>query len=135
MVDKLVSVDTLTAVSEFVIKKDNIFCQDGYFQEVGMIENVAQTTAAKLGYMFVQTKQYEQANVVPVGYIGGITDLKIFSYPEINDTLVTEISIIKEVFNINLISATVKVNDLVIMTCEMKLFIEKNVSSPHAKEK
>ena len=45
MVDKLLFSDEKTAVSGFTILADNIFCENGFFTQAGMLENIAQTAA------------------------------------------------------------------------------------------
>ena len=56
MVSALLSANKEEAVSEFNITDDNIFCQDGYLTESGIIENIAQTAAAMTGFNAVQNK-------------------------------------------------------------------------------
>ena len=51
MVDKLLYADETTTRSSFIIPADNVFVMDGIFQEAGLMENMAQTAAARAGYM------------------------------------------------------------------------------------
>ncbi|MCX6297407.1 MAG: hypothetical protein NTX97_15380 [Bacteroidetes bacterium] len=51
MVDKLWYNDDSKTISGFSIKENNIFCENGFFSESGIVENIAQTAALRVGYM------------------------------------------------------------------------------------
>jgi predicted hotdog family 3-hydroxylacyl-ACP dehydratase len=50
MIDQFVSSNEKTTVTSFHIKPDNILLLDGKLSEAGIIENIAQTAAARSGY-------------------------------------------------------------------------------------
>ena len=52
MVDTLLYFDETKVVSELTILENNMFVQDGYLTEPGLIENMAQTVALYTGYHF-----------------------------------------------------------------------------------
>ena len=120
MVDKLLDVADKFAVSSLEVKQTNIFSKDGYLQEPGIIENIAQTAAAMTGYA---TKVKNQA--VKLGFIGAIKGLKIYTLPKVNTTLNTTVTVQNVVMNITIINGTVKVGEEVIAECEMRIFIEE----------
>ena len=65
------------AITRLTIEPDNIFLQDGYLAEPGLVENIAQTAAAQVGF------QCASRNIpIPIGYIAAIKDLKIYSLPK-----------------------------------------------------
>ncbi len=49
MIDRLVSSDADIIKTSFKITGDNIFVTDGRFREPGLLENIAQTAAARAG--------------------------------------------------------------------------------------
>ena len=49
MVDRVISCDEVDAVAEFSIKEDNIFLDDEKLSPAGIIENMAQSCAARMG--------------------------------------------------------------------------------------
>ncbi|MCK4663948.1 MAG: hydroxymyristoyl-ACP dehydratase [Bacteroidales bacterium] len=121
MIDKLISCDKETTVSGLLIKENNLFSQSGYLQESGMIENIAQTAAVRVGYICKQTNQE-----VPVGFIGAVKGLKIYKLPKVGTNLLTSIKIENEIFDVTIISG--KVNDIageIYAECEMKIFLQK----------
>jgi len=126
MVDKLWFNDDTTTVSGFAIKADNIFCQDGMFREPGIIENIAQTAALRVGYIVSQMEKTGEKVTPPVGYIGAIKKLIIHRLPEVGTELRTEVCIQHIVFDVTLISGKTTVNGEVIAECEMKIFLKKD---------
>ena len=51
MIGKLTAFDEKRTVTETVIKEDNIFVSNGVFSASGLVENIAQTCAARIGYV------------------------------------------------------------------------------------
>ena len=121
MIGNLLSSDEKKTVTNFTIDKNNIFCSEGLFREPGLVENIAQTAAARVGYECLK------ANIpVPIGFIGAIKNLKIHFLPEENATLQTEIRIDYEILDFTLITGEVYLNERLAATCEMKIFLKKN---------
>ena len=116
MIDRLLSFDEIESSTDFVIKEDNIFCKDGLFLETGIMENIAQTCAARIGYININNNES-----VKIGVIGSIKDLIITKLPKVGTTLVTKIKVLSEVFAITLVEAEVYDNDELIAKCEMKI--------------
>ena len=118
MIDKLLySNETITRTS-FVVKEENIFVETGEFCEAGLMENIAQTAAARAGYIArLENKP------VSAGYIGAVKNLEIKVLPKINDELITEIKIENQVFEFMLISGRVSCMGKLVATCEMKIFV------------
>lgn len=120
MVDKLIYADETLARTVFQIGEENVLVEDGKFSEAGMVENMAQTAAAHAGYFATQNKE-----TVKTGYIGAVKKLQIFSLPDIDESLITEIKIVNQVFNVSMIEAKVYCADKLVASCEMKIFLEE----------
>ena len=116
MIDRLLTFDEIESSTDFVIKEDNIFCKDGLFLETGIMENIAQTCAARIGYININNNES-----VKIGVIGSIKDLIITKLPKVGTTLVTKVKVLSEVFAITLVEAEVYDNDELIAKCEMKI--------------
>ena len=126
MVDKLWFNDETITISGFTIKEDTIFCQNGFFREPGIIENIAQTAALRVGYLVsLMEKTGEKANP-PIGYIGAIKKLMIHQLPKVGSELRTEIKIQQIIFDVTLITGKITINDETIAECEMKIFLKKD---------
>lgn len=124
MVDELVDVDEKSATTRFLIRDQHIFTCNGVLTEPALIENMAQTAAARMGYL-CRTKNES----VPLGFIGAVQHLQIWHLPSVGQTLETRISIKHQVFDVTLIESTVKCNGTHIAECEMKIFIQSTNKS------
>jgi predicted hotdog family 3-hydroxylacyl-ACP dehydratase len=120
MIDTFISCEEKTNCTSFEILKDNIFLKDGYFSEPGIIENIAQTAAAGLGYAIVNGKNNAD---VPVGVIGAVSNLKINFLPKPGDTIITTVNVVYEVMNASVIYGKVIAGENVLAECEMKIFL------------
>lgn len=120
MIDKLLEVTETATTTGFTILNDNIFVQDGIFKEPGLVENIAQTAAARAGYV-----SKTENKPVLVGYIGAVNNLQIFSLPKTGDELITEITIENQIFDVTLISGKITCDKQLIAQCNMKIFISK----------
>ncbi|MFH1296126.1 MAG: 3-hydroxyacyl-ACP dehydratase [Bacteroidota bacterium] len=118
MVDKLITVANGIVETTFLIREDNLFCDHGLFTEAGLVENMAQTAAAGVG-----SKPSLAGNEPPVGFIGGIRNLKIIRFPATGDELFTRISVEHEVFEALVVQGEVFLNDQLIASCQLKLFL------------
>lgn len=116
MIDRLTYFDPIVTTSKFKVCYDNIFLDEGHFSATGLIENIAQTCAARIGYI-----NRLNHDVVKLGFIGAIRNLKIFRTPKVNDVLETTISVKEEVFQMTLVDAIIKLNGEAIVTAEMKI--------------
>ncbi len=120
MVDKLLYSDGQLTRTGFRVKEDNIFVENGKFNEAGLLENMAQTAAAGAGYVAVVENR-----PVDTGYIGAAKNFEVFGLPAVNDELVTEVMIEHQVFNSIMVAGNIRCNDKLIAVCELKIFINK----------
>lgn len=120
MVDSFFGIEEDRSYSGLTVIADNIFCEAGKLQETGLIEHIAQSAAARIGYLYTQKDEE-----VPLGFIGSVDKLKVYSLPEIGMKLFTEITVVQEVFDITLIAAQVKAGEELMAECRMKIFIKK----------
>jgi len=120
MVDKLLLFNETVTRTGFSIKADNIFVEKGEFKEPGLVENIAQTAAARAGYI-----SKTEDKPVLVGYIGAVNSLQVYSLPKAGDELITEITVENQIFDVTLISGKVFCNEKIIAQCNMKIFINQ----------
>ena len=121
MVGNLVCNDALSANSNFHIKESNILVKEGKLTVMGLLENIAQTAAANVGHECA-TKNMP----IPVGFIGAISRVQVSYLPLVNSEIDTRIEIKHEIFNITLIEGEVTQNGKTIISCEMKIMVDKN---------
>ncbi|OFX72197.1 MAG: hypothetical protein A2X12_10350 [Bacteroidetes bacterium GWE2_29_8] len=120
MVDELTYCDEYSATTKFCIESDNIFCENNFFQEVGIIENIAQTAAAMSGHKLLLNNQ-----PIKLGFIGAIKNLHVYRLPIVFSTIETTVTIENKVMNVQFIKGIVRVGDNIIAECEMKIFLEE----------
>ena len=104
MVDKLIYFDQQETITSFTVDQNNIFVENEIFTSSGLIENIAQTCAVRMGYI----NQYIYKENVKLGFIGSIKNLEILKFPKVGDVLTTSIKIIEEVFQMTLVLECIK---------------------------
>jgi predicted hotdog family 3-hydroxylacyl-ACP dehydratase len=119
MVDMLLWCDKDTTRTSFTVTDDNIFCDNAQMTASGVMENVAQTCAARMGYI----NKYVLNNAVKVGFIGAIRNMEFVRLPHAGEQMITQINTVEEVFQMTMVTANVSVGAEVIARCEMKIAI------------
>ncbi len=116
MIDRLLSFDMTVVVTQFEVRADNVFCVDGRLSAEGMMENIAQTCAARIGYINLTRHQ-----PVKIGVIGSVSNYEVFRTPKVGELMVTTIEVIEELFQITLVKAEVKCGNETIAQANMKI--------------
>ena len=122
MISSLVRFDMQTTVTETVVSADNMFVEDGVFTAPGIVENIAQTCAARIGYV----NKYILKKGIQLGFIGAIRDLKVNQLPKVGDTITTTISVIDSVFGMTLVDAVVLNNGAEVVSAQMKIAVKES---------
>ena len=117
--DVLTHFDKVITQTRLKVKADSIFVENNTLTESGVIENIAQTCAARMGYI----NKYLCSDEVKIGVIGSIKDLVFRGLPQVGDELKTTIEVVSEIFAVTLVNAKVEVGGKLIASCEMKIAI------------
>jgi len=117
MVDRLILATPTETVTAFVIRPGNVFVENGRFTEPGLIENMAQTAAAGSG------ARQEPGSEPRKGFIGGIRDLVIRQLPATGDEILTRVKVEHTVMDASVVQAEVRLNNEMIASCGMKIFL------------
>ena len=118
MIDCLTHFDEVLTASRFSVRADNLFMgDDGVLNSCALVENIAQTCAARMGYI----NEYILKDGVKLGFIGDIKHLKILREARLGEELTTEVTVVQEVMQMTLVKAVVKVGDETIVTADMKI--------------
>lgn len=86
MIGRLTHFEMATSTTETTIRYDNIFVDDGKFSASGMMENIAQTCAARIGFY----NKYILHKEVQVGFIGAVRDYTVSRLPSVGSTITTK---------------------------------------------
>jgi hypothetical protein len=115
MIDNLLEATHEKFETDFIVLPDNIFIEKGILREFALIENIAQSSSVGLAV----TKKYTNKNVD--GFIGGISKLKLYDLPKVNDKLYTIVTLIANIGNMFLLKGENYVNGNKLLECELKL--------------
>lgn len=116
MIDKMLSFDMTVTKTQLEIRADNVFCKDGRLSAEGLMENIAQTCAARMGYINLNKNE-----AVKIGVIGSVSNYEVFRTPKIGEVIITTIEVIEEMFQITMVKAFVKCGDETIAQANMKI--------------
>ena len=116
MIDKLLSFDMTVTVTQLEVCADNVFCKDAHLSAEGLMENIAQTCAARMGYINLNKNE-----AVKIGVIGAVNNFEVFRTPTVGELIVTTIEVIEEMFQITMVKAEIRSGDETIAQVNMKI--------------
>jgi predicted hotdog family 3-hydroxylacyl-ACP dehydratase len=119
MITTLVHFDRTLTVTETDIKAENVFVDNGRFSASGLMENIAQTCAARIGYV----NKYILKKGIQLGFIGAVRGFEVLRLPKVGEAITTRVEVKEEVFGMTLADAVVKVGDEVLVRTEMKIAV------------
>lgn len=120
MIGTLVHFDRTLTVTETEVKADNIFVDNGCFSASGLMENIAQTCAVRLGYV----NKYILKRGIQLGFIGAVRNFEVIRLPKVGEVITTRMEVREEVLGMTLADAVVKVGDEVLVKTEMKIAVK-----------
>ena len=115
-VERLVHYDERETVTVFTVPEEHLLVADGYLTAPGILENMAQSSAARIGYLC----KFILHVPVRVGYIGAIRKFRVYRLPAVGETLTTTILFREDVFGISLVDAVVRVGEDLIAEASLK---------------
>lgn len=122
MVDRLLSADEKSAVTLLEVRGDNLFVENGGLKAYAIVENMAQTCAAQMGYADVRANGHEGARI---GYIGAVKRMQIETSPRVGETLRTRMEVLEDFGNMKLVTAESFVNDRRIAVAELTIALSE----------
>ena len=123
MVDRLTFFDEQRTSTRFVVRADNLFVEDSVMDACALAENMAQTCAARLGYV----NKYILKRGIQVGFIGAVKNMVVTACPRVGDVLETTIEVIEQVLDLTLVKATVRSGSQTQATAEMKIALANEI--------
>ena len=116
LVDRLLDSDETATVSDFLVRKECVFVDNGRLVSAGLLENIAQTCALRIGYL-------NRGQQVRIGVVGAVKNFTVHRLPSVWETLITTV---KETLYIDpalVVSAETCVGSERVASCEMKVFL------------
>ena len=106
-IDTIEEVNEQTARTRFTVPAECPLVSDGVLPLAGLMENAAQTCAARAGNK--------------IGYIGAVKQMDVTRFPHVGETLCTEAKVVQEVLNICLMEVIARIGDEPIATTTLKI--------------
>lgn len=119
MVGKVESYSSNLIVTSLLIEESNLFCSDGFFQECGLIENIAQSAAAMEG-----CRSDIDGEPIRIGFIGSIKGLKISELLPVGSTITTTVEVVNSVMGVNIVSGRVECGGDIVASATMNIFLQ-----------
>ncbi len=128
VVDVLESCGATDAVTRFVVDSGCLFVEDDELMAEGVMENMAQSCAARIGYLMKENekmKKYknEEWNGAGIGVIGEISGFEVMRRPRIGETVRTRIEVVEQVMNLTLAEVRMEVVDEIVARARMKIAV------------
>ncbi|MCW3785547.1 hypothetical protein [Plebeiibacterium sediminum] len=120
-VDKVMNFSEGSVTTSFEIKQDGTLVFDGFMQEAGLIENIAQSAAALEG-----CNAKSNNCKVKVGFIGSVKNLEISRSPKVGEILETQVNILTNAMGVNVAEGIVKSSDEIVAKCVLNIFLKED---------
>ena len=129
MVDKVLSIDDEHVSTLFKIKPDCIFIENEIFNEVGLVENAAQTCSAIVGKSYFEEDDLEGVGTKLIGFISSIKKVSLFTCPAVGKTITSKASLKSRFdadhYSICTLECHIYEADIELLSCELNLFIQE----------
>ncbi len=133
--DPFLMVDNILVLSEdfvstsFKIKPSCILLENGFLNEVGLIENAAQTCSSIVGKSFFEEDDVNGDRVKLIGFISAIKKVSVLYTPKVDDVIFTKASLKSRFdaqdYSISTLNCFIYLKEELIASCEMNLFIQE----------
>ncbi|WP_437919205.1 hypothetical protein [Sphingobacterium sp. LRF_L2] len=129
MVDKILEITSTRVLCSFRINKDNIFVTDNFLQEIGLMENMAQTCSSIVGQTFYEDDYNPKSDKRIIGFISGVKQMQIVELPSVGDEILTESTLTSQFDGEGYATCTMDVRatcrDILLSTAVINLFLKK----------
>jgi 3-hydroxyacyl-[acyl-carrier-protein] dehydratase len=125
MVDEIVDISESGVKCVFQIKSDNVFVENGFFTEAGLIENAAQASSSIVAQSFFEK---ENTDIQVIGFVSSIRNIQIYDFPACGETIYTLATLLSrydgENYTTCRVSCTTYHKEILILEGEINLFIQ-----------
>lgn len=119
LIDHLLQYEEKATTTSLQVREENMFVEDGQLNPCAYVENIAQTCAARLGYI----NKYIYHRDVCIGFIGAVRNLVVLRSAHVGEKLTTTITVREEVMQLTLVDTIVQVGEETVCTAEMKIAV------------
>jgi 3-hydroxymyristoyl/3-hydroxydecanoyl-(acyl carrier protein) dehydratase len=131
MVDLILKMDNENVETIFEIKEGNIFIENNFLVEAGLIENMAQTCSSVVAKdYFIDEDCNDKEGVDVVGFISAIKTLKIHLLPQVGDVIIAKAvlisSFITDSYSLCTMNCKTYSGKKLLLEGEINLYIQEN---------
>ncbi|MDO5971734.1 ABC transporter permease [Flavivirga aquimarina] len=128
MIDKVLVLNDEQVSTSFKIKEDNLFVENNYFSEMGLVENAAQTCSSIVGKSFFNDDDIEGEGANLIGFISAIKKVTLFSCPKVGSTIISSAKLTSrydtDSYSICSLECNIYEESVQLLSCEMNLVIK-----------
>lgn len=126
--DKILILNDEEVSVSFVIKEDNLFVDNNYFNEMGLVENAAQTCSSIVGKSYFDDDDTEGSGAKLIGFISTVKKVTAFSCPKVGSTIISKAKLTSRLDTDSYSMCTLECNTFegatLLLSCEMNLIIK-----------
>ena len=122
MISSLLTCSYQKTVTRFLIQEDNVFVEDGKLVPEGLVENIAQTCAARIGFI----NKYILHKPVSIGYVCALKDFKVLETLAVGVAVETEINLKGEYGTMLMVDAVIKSDGNMVAEGSMVIALDEN---------
>jgi 3-hydroxymyristoyl/3-hydroxydecanoyl-(acyl carrier protein) dehydratase len=127
MVDRLLHCDEAQTVTALTIRENMLFSDNGHFSAAGLIENMAQTAAARIGWLMKENTAGKDIKP-PAGVIGSVKNFRLHFNPAVGSDLVTTIHVEHEMGMATVVTGKVEIEGQLAAEAELQIFLTDDQS-------
>lgn len=129
MVDKVLSIGDEHVSTSFQIKSDNVFVDNDFFSEVGLVECAAQTCSSIVGKSYFEDDDLEGTGTKLIGFISTIRSVQLYACAKVGVTIKAHAQLVSRFdandYTICTLNCTITDSKEELLSCEMNLFIRE----------
>lgn len=122
MIDALLRYDASGTESSFQVPEEGLFIEKGVLSAGGLVENIAQSAAAGVGYHYVERTERGEP---PLGFIAAVKDMSFHQFPASGQQLRTSIQVKQEVMNMTIVEGKVWKEQELVAEGELRIFLQE----------
>ena len=126
--DKILILNDEEVSASFLIKEDNLFIENNYFNEMGLVENAAQTCSSIVGKSYFDDDDTEGEGAKLIGFISAVKKITAFSCPKVGSTIISKAKLTSrfdtDSYSVCALECNIFEGSTLLISCEMNLIIK-----------
>ena len=128
LLDKILILNDEEVSASFTIKKDNLFVENNHFNEMGLVENAAQTCSSIVGKSYFDDDDIDGKGAKLIGFISAIKKITAFSCPKVGSTIISNAKLTSrfdsDSYSVCSLECNIFDESTLLLSCELNLMIK-----------